>query len=431
MLRSFLRYSPFALPLLMISGCGGGSSHSGGGGVTPTTVTVTFAGPAPTAVATKIGSGQFSAGAVSSGKVTLSLPSGTTSFAVAYVCPAITSVYYPSQTYQFVMGATTADGTTFTQSCAASASQTGPLTINMDITALSDESGVFVQAVSGGDEPWATSTDCSNGFDGAVQAPLGSDTVEILSYSGDFQDQVLAGVKVFNNQPVPGTVDGGNVVYLGTPDETTEQPITISNDLEGESTIASNASYYLTGKGIPIALGNRPSEYSVVPADVAQTSGIYVVEAQESQDAAAPTIGTSAVSTTISTNTPGPLAIILPNVWTFSAPSPAAAPTFAMNYTGFAGKSSVHQSAEIGWDLTDDSLATYSMDVTENYLNGATSLALPDLSSISGFLPLPASGTSISWSATVSEGNIGNSMQGYLPDASTMAVSSSGNYRVP
>ncbi len=96
MSSDFLRFSALALFLSLLAGCGGlpssGSGSTGGnsgGGGSPTTVTFTFdsAGSTPAVVATRIGTGVFNKTTLSSNVLTLSIPAGMTSFAVAYLCP--------------------------------------------------------------------------------------------------------------------------------------------------------------------------------------------------------------------------------------------------------------------------------------------------------------------------------------------------------
>jgi hypothetical protein len=76
------RLSLLASVLVVVAGCGGsgGNTGGGGGGQAPTLVTFTISGSTPTAVATQVGSGAFTAATLTSGKMTLSLPDGTTNF---------------------------------------------------------------------------------------------------------------------------------------------------------------------------------------------------------------------------------------------------------------------------------------------------------------------------------------------------------------
>ena len=135
----FLRFSAIGGVFILLAGCGSGSGNTtgggvgGGGGNNPTTVTFTVTGGTPTAVATQIGSGAFTSATLSGGSLTLSVPSGTTNFAVAFVCPPLTS-YTPPETEQYVYEASTLDGTSFSEWCLGGSSNeaTGTLTGAVD-----------------------------------------------------------------------------------------------------------------------------------------------------------------------------------------------------------------------------------------------------------------------------------------------------------
>ena len=53
------------------------------------TVTYTFTGASPTAVATQIGTGSYTQASLQANKLTLSIPSGTSNYSVAFLCPSI------------------------------------------------------------------------------------------------------------------------------------------------------------------------------------------------------------------------------------------------------------------------------------------------------------------------------------------------------
>ena len=97
------RFSFCVAVLVCLAGCGGSSNSGttggcvtdcGGGGGNPTTVTYTFTGAMPTAVATKIGTGAYTQAAVASGAVSISVPSGTSNYSIAWVCPADAREHY-------------------------------------------------------------------------------------------------------------------------------------------------------------------------------------------------------------------------------------------------------------------------------------------------------------------------------------------------
>jgi hypothetical protein len=256
------RISALALVLLLLSGCGGSAGGSGGsgggsgggnggGGGTPTTVTFTITGATPTAVATQIGSGQFTAATLTSGKLTLSLPSGTANFAVAYVCPPYSSAYtgVPLQTIENVYEASTLDGTSFSYGCPESlpTSTTGTLTGTVDDSAIPGASTLylFAQGASQRDEVEIVS---ASPFSLAV--PTGTDRVLVLAVAETMSNgnQVAVAARNFNGVAVPGALNDGNTVVLGAADEVTQEAITYSGVPSGFNIPATTVTYLMAGQ---------------------------------------------------------------------------------------------------------------------------------------------------------------------------------------
>src|SRR5215467_10822714 len=85
--------------ILVLTGCGGGNNIVTGLSPTPTpaptpsptpaptTFTVSFEHGTPTAAAVQMGSGTFAPTSIQNGQTSFTLPSGTTSYALAFVCP--------------------------------------------------------------------------------------------------------------------------------------------------------------------------------------------------------------------------------------------------------------------------------------------------------------------------------------------------------
>ena len=241
MSSGLIRLSALGGTLLLIAGCGGSAGggsgnggsggNGGGGGSSSTTVTFTITG-GPTAVATKIGSGSFTAATLSNGSLTLSLPSGTTNFAVAYVCPPVTVTSY-QETVQSVVEGSTLDGTSFSVSCStgASAGATGTLTYSVDASAISGAS--YVDLIAQG------STFSTGGYFGPTSgsfsylAPTGTDRVEVVAYNENQTNYglvySLVAAKNFTGVSVPGALNGGNAVVFGAADQATLEPITYND----------------------------------------------------------------------------------------------------------------------------------------------------------------------------------------------------------
>ena len=112
-----MRLSWICLPicaslLALLTGCGGSSGTSLTTGGNPQTVAFTFIGGTPTAAAVQTGTNTFSAATLQSNALSVSVPSGTTDYSVAYVCPVSNGV-----TSEFAIQASTKDGSAFTLSC--------------------------------------------------------------------------------------------------------------------------------------------------------------------------------------------------------------------------------------------------------------------------------------------------------------------------
>jgi hypothetical protein len=404
-----------------IAGCGGSSSgHSGGGGGTSTTVSVSFASGAPAVVAAKIGTGAFQAQSLTAGKLTLSIPSGTTDFAVAYVCsaPSILAV-------EHIYEATLTDGTSFTLPCVVPQDRgpTGALTGNVDMAAISEARQLGL-AVSNGSLATTFTTAADTAFN--LTAPAGTDRVEVLAYDapspGLGTTTTLLAARNFDNQAVPGSLNGGAQVVLAPADRTTFQPITYTNVPAGYS--ASTFVGFLMANGAGgFAISQSASQYPALPAGAVESGDSYALIASARNTARPTEIMYVAKSATSA----GPVSFALPTPWAYAGPSPAALPTFNFDYSGFAQSTSVNQLAAITWALTPST--QISMEASASYQNGSTTLQIPDLSAIQGFIPAPSSGTRVFWVALIGQGGLVD--QQPATTDSTASVINSGTYTVP
>jgi len=115
--------------------------------------------------------------------------------------------------------------------------------------------------------------------------------------------------------------------------------------------------------------------------------------------------------------------------WSYSGPAPAALPDFNFDYAGFGSDTGITRSAVISWG--DLSLSTQiSLTASASYRSGSTTLAIPDLPALPGFVAAPASGTLVVWAALIEQNNPG--IQGLTPANPTITgVENSGRYTVP
>ncbi len=411
------------------SGSSGSTVGSSGGN--STAVTFAMTNGTPTAVAVQIGSGPFTAATPTSGQVTLSLPGGTSNFAVAYVCqaPSVGTESGTADEYvEYVYEASTLDGTSFSEFCdSPNISQaTGTLTGSVDARAIPGYSSVEVEAGS-----YNTTLGYSElgPLSFSLDAPSGSDRVSVLAYGwgdayGNTTD-VLLGMKTFTGQTVPGALNGGNNVVFGAADKVTEEPITYSNipsllDFNPPTTLAT----YNCGISCSFTLADAAAtSYPVPPAGATISGDSYSFVASAFG-------GNQQVFVDEMTSTAGPLAVTLPNPWNYAGPTPAALPTINFAYTGFTGTTGVTDEAQVSWPSSCSTFSKIQVVATANFLDGTTSITVPDLSPIAGFLNPPASSASVDWSASTSQGNLPPLSQP-SPGWISSGVSSNGSYTVP
>lgn len=428
MFVSCLRIGGLGLVASFFAGCGGsggGMSCPGGAGCAtggnPTAVTFTFNGPnIPTVVAAKIGTGAFAAQTLSGGTLSLTIPAGTSNYAVAALCPG--------QQNEYIWEASTADGTSPTYQCGY-AGQTGTLTGELDASAISGvqsfwtyagsaDSFLSGQALGSATEPLS------------MDAPAGSDRVLVLAYNqsqGEFEQGPLA-AKNFESQTVPGALNGGDTVVFGTADETASEPITYSNVPSGFNA-GSFVLVQLVMGGVDAVLYQlgAATSYPVMPASATESGDYYLV-----YGGAGETGSNSFVSSGTATSG-GPVSFALPAPWSYSGPTPAALPSFTLNYTGFSGQANVYQEVEIDcWSGCNSTVANLiQVDATVDYQDGSTTLAIPDLSGVTGFLAPPTSGMGVLWYADVWKTSYG--LTNVVPplNSTWSEVSNSGYYTVP
>ncbi|MHB1958457.1 MAG: hypothetical protein ACYCO5_05440 [Acidobacteriaceae bacterium] len=252
----------------LVVGCGGGGKTTGGGGgggggSNPTVVTLTFAAT-PTLLAAQIGSGAFTAQTLSGNTLTLSIPSGTSNYAVAYLCPTQT-VGQGQYAEEEVWEASTADGNSLNLTCtyvSGSSGTQGTLTGSLNASAIPGVTSFAVAAQNGNamGEGGAGGSSATASF--TLPAPTGSDRVLVLAYGSSSLGPLAA--KNFTNQTVPGALNGGNTVVFGAADQTTIAPITYNNVPSGFSSPSTYVSLQTTSAPVVIALASAATaQYSV------------------------------------------------------------------------------------------------------------------------------------------------------------------------
>lgn len=370
-----------------LAGCGGSSSSGPSTGPTSTTVVYTFQGEAPSAVAVEIGTGSYTAATIQSGQLSLSIPNGTTNYAIAYVCPQAAGLG-DLITAEYVIEASTSDGNSFTTTCNEVSGSTGSATGSVDTSAIAGVANVLIRGSQGDGASVAASGNFS------VNLPTGSNDVALVAV--DSSGNVRA-VKILRAQSVPGSLNSGKTISFQAGDQTTMQTMNILNVPSGFSAPAASVEYVTSG-GTGFALdGSATTQYPVVPAAYVASGDFYSFQAIAGDTA------THSTSVGVMQNATGGgvASLSLPTPWSYTGPTPAALPTFDYSYSGFGGMGAVAQQAEIEWNPSTKSLYSLTVIATGNYQAGSSSITIPDLTSVSGFLPSASSGSDVYWVASV------------------------------
>ncbi|HEV2214092.1 MAG TPA: hypothetical protein VGR64_02305, partial [Terracidiphilus sp.] len=86
--------------------------------------------------------------------------------------------------------------------------------------------------------------------------------------------------------------------------------------------------------------------------------------------------------------------------------------------------------ATLFWGYSSPSFSSINILATKNYQGGSTTLAVPDLSALNGFLVAPSSGTEVYWTAMIAQSSASMSLSVPLK-ANGSAVSNGGSYAEP
>jgi hypothetical protein len=384
-------------------------------------VVYNFQGQAPASVAAQIGGGAFSSASLQGGRLTLTIPNGTTNYAVAYVCPQAAGLG-DIVTAENVIEASVSDGNSFSTSCNLASGNTGTATGSIDTSALAGVSDVLIRG--------------SQGYGGNLGAATGKFNLNLLSGSNDVALIAVDGsgnvraVKILRGQSVPGSLNSGNRITFTASDQTTTQSLTVANIPSGFSTPASASVEYTTASGTQFVLaGSVTSQFPVIPAAYVESGDFYSIQANTSD------VGTHSRSMGVMQNLTGggAAALSLPKPWNPTAPTPETLPTFSFDYSGYSGVSAIAQQAELEWIPSTNALYTLTVTATTNYQAGSNAITVPDLSGMSGFLPTAASGSQMYWAASIWGGTapVFDFMSAPPSSGSIAFVQKSGRYTQP
>jgi hypothetical protein len=413
-----LRWAVIGVCAVLIAGCGGGGSTNGGagGGSSSTKITYSFGGTAPTAVAVKIGSGDFASATIAGGELSFTLPEGTIDFAVAYACPGFSPApgLDLTQNFEYLNYSSSLDGTSYIGGCVSSpptsalgggTTPTATLTGNINSSSFPGASELFVWALAA-DSGYGQGFNLAQG-DNFSMSFLPPGTYNVVTSLYDSSWNALA-VKSLGGQTVPGAVNNGSPVDFGAGDATTSQPITYVNVPAGYPAPSTNVSVdsrqlsallQMNGE-FGFSTGNQAllTQYSMLPADIAQGGDEYQINSAAVEQLPSAISEVNALTILIGG---GPATVTFPMPWPYAGPVPAALPTLNFSYAGSAGQSGLIYAGNLQWAPQSGTYDAVLISLTQNYQNAFPSVTIPDLNAISGFLAAPASGTTVSWSAEI------------------------------
>lgn len=418
-MASFNRIPGFiALALAILpAGCGG-SNNSSMISQAPQQVTVSFSNGTPAAIATQMGSGAFTSMTPAS-QITLSLPEGITSYAIAYACAPATPGSTPVEIH--VIEATTQETSSIKAACVGAPAfpsfgvATGSLSSTITGAATFQIFGKLAAL---------TATPLTPGpF--SVDLPMGTQDVAVVALDTSSNK---VGIKIVRNQTIPGALNGGSGIAVT--DAMIPQAVTVTNvpaGFNGPGVLV----LYSTANGVNLSLASsnvtNPRLYAAIPAADTQPGDMYFYEASASAGTLPSLQGVFTIATSSAGG--GPATLSLPAPWTFSGPSPARLPTFTFNYSGFSGQAFVADSAALRWS-TGSTSASIDVTATARFLNGSNTITFPDLSALPGFFGPAPSGTTISWSAIISSSTAAP-FNGTVPDSLLAEVINGGQFTQP
>lgn len=393
--------------LIALALAGGVRAHGQGdeAGANLTSVVVSFTGVMPTVVASKVGKGKFTVAKLANGKLTLQLPAGTVDFSVAYLCPGLAAGTALSID-QYVLNANIKDGRAYSEKCQSNmeTGKLGVLSMDVDASAVADTSYVSVFAQN---RKYVAIDTAYKSGKLEVEAPIGTDRVDILAYSqsvtdGLYDSELLA-IRDYSRQPVPGSIDPGHTIVLNAADETHPVPISYRNVPAGFGTPTTQVEFYPGDavSGLPLAV-EATASYRAVPDSLVKSGDFITFWANANRDGASGSSGSS-VEQIVVLASARPVTVSFPAPWRYSGPSPAALPVVEFKYAGFAGRKMISRSASLSWSANQTTEDVYEVYSTPNYADGATSVTFPNLAGLKGFLASPSAMTKVIWMASIYE----------------------------
>lgn len=387
----------FLLPAIgSLAACGGGG---GGGsfvgptsppasiGITGQSVSIPIHGVTPATIAYQTGtSGKWTAVTPSGSSVSFTLPTGVTSYSLAFDCPMnnFSGQTYRSGPAEVVIEATTADSpATYCVPGAAGPSATVNATVFVETSSFPNTDTYSVSQR-------IPASNLSSGFGGTAGADgVGSP----LWYSG--QSDLLA--EVYN--PTTFTPVAARIVrnVTFTPNETvTLDPMSLTGDAITTQPANTGGQWgiaWVTAEGEMWTFygGNKPPNVPVIPAASVQPGDYYEIWSfgTGGQFAAATGSSPSSINAMPYTST----------LTYTSAQNTGDLASMNIPFNGFTVSGTKYYELTESWSTPKAPVPAgaplLNVLASQNYLGTSTSVSVPDLSSVPGMLPNPTGGTPV------------------------------------
>jgi hypothetical protein len=260
----------------------------------------------------------------------------------------------------------------------------------------------------------------------SIPAPVGTDRMEIFVY--DWSN--LLAMKNFSSVTVPGALNGGNAVVFGAADLTTAEPITYNNVPSGFAAPTTGVDYYMGNYSFGIA-DTATTTYPAVPAGAMESGDYYYFEASAKGSNPGTTNGYEEVTVKTTSAAGGPVSLTFPSAWTYAGPAAATWPSFNLANTGFTDAADVSDDVGISWNPSSSAENAIVVAASGNYLGGSTTMVIPDLTGLSGFIAAPASNSDVNWEASVGQSNYPCCQQSFPLNGTVKIVNNGGTYTAP
>jgi hypothetical protein len=382
----FLRVRPIASVALaiitlctipLVTGCGGGSTGSGSGsgsGSTGTTIQYKVTGATPSVAVVQVNGGAWTTLAFSGSSATFTVPTATSTYAVALLCP-VSSGEVDETIYE-----TSASDTVSPTSGACSATPTLATTnVTYNVSAVGGLNELISIGGYGGSATGASSS-------ANITGPTGTQDIVLAARGGPpgipLGVQFKRGVNItgapvtFSPMTTSDATGSATVVVNGVPSGYTDSFLVDYFTAGGTSTLLSTSGGSTT--------------YATVAAADTQSGDSYLIWPTASNSSQ-----TSFVAAELSSSSAQNTTLTLPAVFTYNGPTAAAYPTFNTSYNGFTITAQTGWYAKLRWTNGATSYQI-AVNATSAFL-GSNPVSIPNLSSISGFPTPQASGGTVNW----------------------------------